>query len=82
MTGTEIKSVTARQVMTRRHHPGVEATVVTENGSEGVAVCTAGVSIGSHEVQFTYDGGTKWEGKGVQVAVDSVHNVMRRSSKA
>ncbi len=76
MSGTEIKSVTARQVMTRRHHPGVEATVVTENGAEGVAVCTAGVSVGTHEIKFSYDGGVRWEGKGVQGAVDNANNVI------
>ena len=63
MSGTEIKQVTARQVMTRRRHPGVEATVVTKNGAEGVAVCTAGVSIGTHEIKFAYDEGPPLEGQ-------------------
>lgn len=75
-TGTTIVSVSARQVFTDRGHPGVEATVKTENGAAGVAICTAGISVGSHEVQFAYDGGPKWRGKGVQRAVDSVNNII------
>ena len=75
-TGSTIVSVTARQVFSDRGHPGIEATVKTENGAVGVAVCTAGVSVGQHEVRFTYDGGTKWRGRGVQRAVDAVNGVI------
>ena len=73
-SGSIITSITARQVYSSRGHPGVEATVKTANGATGVAICTAGVSVGTHEVAFAYDGGTKWRGKGVQRAVDSVNN--------
>ena len=74
--GTTIVSIKARQVYTDRGHPGVEATVVTESGAVGVAICTAGVSVGTHEVEFAYDGGAKWRGKGVQRAVDNANNVI------
>jgi enolase len=50
--------------------------VTTEGGAKGVAVVTAGVSVGTHEVQFAYDGGERWRGRGVQVAVDNVKNVI------
>ena len=69
---TKIAAVTARQVYSDRGHPGVEATVQTANGASGVAVCTAGVSIGQHEVSFAYDGGKTWRGRGVQRAVDNI----------
>jgi enolase len=72
-SGTTIISVSARQVFSDRGHPGVEATVKTQNGAVGVAICTAGISVGQHEVEFAYDGGTKWRGKGVQRAVDQVN---------
>ena len=75
-TGTAIVSVSARQVFSDRGHPGVEATVTTESGAQGVAICTAGVSVGSHEVEFAYDGGTKWRGKGVMRAVNAVNDVI------
>jgi enolase len=74
--GSKITSVFARQVFTERGHPGIEATVVTENGATASAVATAGVSVGKHEVQFAYDGGTRWGGKGVQKAVANVNNVI------
>lgn len=75
-TGTLIKSVRARQVYTNRGNPGVEALVTTENGATGRAMCTSGVSMGSHEVEFTFDGGTRFCGKGVMKAVNNVHKVI------
>lgn len=76
MSGTTITSVRAREVFTRRGHPGVEAIVKTENGAIGRAICTAGVSIGSHEIKFNYDKSTKWGGMGVQGAADNVNRVI------
>jgi len=72
-SGTTIVSVTARQIQSDRGHPGVEAKVRTENGAVGVAICTAGVSIGTKEIPFAYDGGTKWRGKGVMRAVNAIN---------
>jgi len=71
-----IVSVRARQIYSERGHPGVEATVTTQNGATGVAVATAGLSVGQHEVQFAYNGGTRWRGRGVQIAVDNVNNAI------
>jgi enolase len=76
MSATTIKSVRAHQVFTNRGHPGIEAIVTTENGAVGRAICTSGVSIGSHEVAFSFDGGKKWHGKGVQGAADNVNNII------
>jgi len=74
--GSTIISVAARQVFSDRGHPGLEATVRTQNGATGVAICTAGISVGTHEVEFVYDGGAKWRGRGVQKAVDNVDNLI------
>ena len=76
MSGTTIISVKARQVYTNRGNPGVEAVVTTENGAVGRAMCTSGISIGTHEVDFTFDGGEKFRGKGVMHAVNNVNNVI------
>lgn len=76
MSGTTIVSVKARQVYTNRGNPGVEAVVTTENGAVGRAMCTYGVSIGTHEVDFTFDGGEKFRGKGVMRAVNNVNDVI------
>src|SRR5512136_484451 len=80
-SGTEIMSITARQIFSDRGHPGVEATVKTNGGAAGVAICTAGISVGTHEVEFAYDGGTKWRGRGVQRVVDSVNTVIAPALK-
>jgi enolase len=69
---TTIMAVTARQVYSDRGHPGVEVTVRTANDASGVAVCTAGVSIGQHEVPFAYDDGKTWRGRGVGRAVANI----------
>ena len=76
MSGSIIKSVRAREIFSDRGHPGVEATVITENGARGVAIATAGVSVGIHEVQFAYDGGERWGGRGVQKAVHNVNDII------
>jgi enolase len=74
--GSNIKSIRAREVLTARGHPGIEATVLTENGAAGVAVAVAGTSIGEHEIQFLHDGGARFGGKGVLKAVDNVTNIV------
>ncbi len=76
MSAKAIKAVWAREVYSRRGHPGVEAIVVTESGCEGRAICTSGISIGTHEIKFNLDGGTKWNGKGVMGAVKNINDVI------
>ena len=74
--GSEIVSVSAREVFSDRGHPGIETTVRTKDGAAGVALVTAGVSVGKHEVQFAYDGGTRWKGRGVLKAVRNVEETI------
>ncbi|MDR1315815.1 MAG: hypothetical protein LBK13_02980 [Spirochaetales bacterium] len=73
MKSTYIKQVFARQVLSGRGHPAIEATVITEGGQTASAVCTAGISIGTHEIAFAYDGGKLYGGKGVGQAVNNVN---------
>jgi enolase len=75
MKGSAISKVFARQVMGRQY-PAISATVITENGKAGNGICTAGVSVGTHEVAFTYDGGEKWHGLGVMNAVNQVNDAI------
>ena len=72
ISGSVITKVDARQVYTDRGHPGIEAVIETENGARATAVCTAGVSVGTHEIAFAYDGGTRFAGKGVTRACAAV----------
>lgn len=69
MDSRAIKKIIVHQVFSKRGHPGIEAVVVTESGVTESAICTAGLSVGTHEVKFVYDGGEKWKGKGVLKAV-------------
>jgi enolase len=79
--GSRIESIVARQVHTGRNHPGIETTITTVNDAEGVATVLAGLSVGDYEVKFAYDGGQRWEGLGVQRAVDSVNNIIAPALK-
>lgn len=72
---TLIKSVKARQVYSNRGKPGVEAVITTENGAVGRAMCTSGVSVGTHEVDFAFDGGKKFGGKGVRCVADRINTI-------
>ncbi len=80
-TGSQIKSVIGREIYSDRGHPGVETTVILEDGSRGAAVATAGISIGEHEVEFAYDGGTRWGGRGVMKAVHIVNEIIAPAIK-
>ena len=72
MASHEIASVDAMQVFTNRSHPGIEVKIKLADGVEQSAMCTAGNSVGVHEIPFAYDGGTKWKGLGVSKAVEGV----------
>ncbi len=76
MDGARIKKVSARQVFSGRGYPAIEATVETENHAKGTVQCVAGLSIGTHEVAFAYDGGEKWRGMGVNRAVRNITEVI------
>jgi len=75
-SGSIIESIRAREIFSDRGHPGVEVTVVTQDGSSGTAVVTAGTSVGKYEVQFAYDGGKRWGGMGVMKAVANIRDVI------
>jgi len=76
MKGKEIASIYARQVLSDRGNLAVEATVVTKDGHKGTAVCTAGLSVGSHEIAFSYDDDARWLGQGVKSAVRCIEDVI------
>ena len=78
---SRIESVTARQVLFRDRYPAIEATVITENGACGLALVATGTSVGKHEVQFVYDGGERWGGRGVMKAVSNVSDIIAPALK-
>lgn len=76
MDETIIKEVTARQVFSGRGYPAIEATVTARNGKKGTVQCVSGLSVGTHEVAFAYDGGKRWRGMGLEKAVWNIENII------
>jgi enolase len=71
---TAILDVHARTVIDSRGNPTVEVDVTLEDGSFGRAAVPSGASTGAHEAVERRDGDkTRWQGKGVDGAVDSVN---------
>ncbi len=69
---TTITSISAREILDSRGNPTVEATVILEDGSMGIAAVPSGASTGVHEAVELRDGGKRYGGKGVQKAVKNV----------
>lgn len=69
-----ILDVTARQILDSRGNPTVEVDVVLEDGAMGRAAVPSGASTGAYEAVERRDGGSDWNGKSVQGAVDAVNN--------
>lgn len=75
MAYLEIVQVIGREVMDSRGNPTVEAEVYLADGSIGRGVAPSGASTGEFEALELRDGDKKrYDGKGVQKAVDFVNN--------
>ena len=71
---TLIVDVHARQILDSRGNPTGEVDVTLEDGSMGRAAVPSGASTGAHEAVELRDGDkSRWGGKGVTRAVDSVN---------
>jgi enolase len=71
---TAIIDIHGRQIIDSRGNPTVEVEVMLEDGSFGRAAVPSGASTGAHEAVELRDGDkSKWSGKGVQKAVDTVN---------
>ncbi len=69
---TAITEIVAREILDSRGNPTVEVDVRLENGAFGRAAVPSGASTGAHEAHELRDGDTRYGGKGVSKAVDSV----------
>jgi len=72
-----IRNVIAREILDSRGNPTVEAEVILENGIGGSASVPSGASTGAYEAVELRDGGTRFDGKGVQIAVNNVNSEIR-----
>lgn len=70
---TAIVDIVGREVLDSRGNPTVEVDVVLEDGAFGRAIVPSGASTGAHEAVELRDGGTRYQGKGVEKAVAAVN---------
>jgi len=70
---TIIVDMKAREILDSRGNPTVEVDVVLEDGSFGRASVPSGASTGAYEAVEKRDGGKRYNGKGVEQAVDAVN---------
>ena len=71
---TAITAIRGRQILDSRGNPTVEVDVTLEDGSTGRAAVPSGASTGAHEAVELRDGDkTRWGGKGVEKAIQSVN---------
>jgi enolase len=70
---TAITDIIGREILDSRGNPTVEVDVILEDGSVGRAAVPSGASTGAHEAMEKRDGGNRYLGKGVSLAVDAVN---------
>ena len=75
---SKIKDIKAREILDSRGNPTVEVDVILESGILGRASVPSGASTGSKEALELRDGGTRYNGKGVQKAVNNVNNIIKK----
>ncbi len=68
-----IKEVTAREILDSRGNPTVEVEVKLDNGFIGRAAVPSGASTGAFEAVELRDGGKRYLGKGVEIAVKNIN---------
>jgi enolase len=79
MSTTEIISVRGRRVWDSRGRPTVEAEVTLAGGALGRAIAPAGASTGSGEAVDLRDGGSRFGGADVMMAVGNVNGEIART---
>ena len=68
----KIQRVTGREILDSRGNPTVEAQVLLEDGTVGLAAAPSGASTGKYEAHERRDGGERYAGKGVLAAAGAV----------
>ena len=68
-----IKEVTAREILDSRGNPTVEVEVKLDNGFIGRAAVPSGASTGAFEAVELRDGGKRYLGKGVEIAIKNIN---------
>ncbi|KAB1064666.1 phosphopyruvate hydratase, partial [Tamlana haliotis] len=71
---TAIKSISALEILDSRGNPTVRTYVTLEDGTKSFASVPSGASTGQNEAVELRDGEKRYNGTGVQKAVDNVNN--------
>src|SRR5690606_20526264 len=76
---SSIEHIVGREVLDSRGNPTVEVEVYLASGAEGRAIVPSGASTGQFEAVELRDGGDRYGGKGVSVAVHHVNGEIREA---
>ena len=68
-----IAEVRAREILDSRGNPTVEVEVTLVSGARGRAAVPSGASTGAYEAVELRDGGSRYRGQGVRLAVENVN---------
>ena len=74
-----ITGLMARAILDSRGNPTVEVECFVNGALAGRAAVPSGASTGSHEAVELRDGGDRWMGKGVDLAVENVVEVIQEA---
>ena len=74
---SNIDHVVGREILDSRGNPTVEVEVELDSGARGRAVVPSGASTGQFEAVELRDGGDRYGGKGVTIAVSNVNGEIR-----
>ena len=69
-----IEEIVAREILDSRGNPTLEVDVVLDGGEWGRAAVPSGASTGKREALELRDGGKRYNGKGVTLAVANVED--------
>ncbi|MCX8196072.1 MAG: phosphopyruvate hydratase [Acidilobaceae archaeon] len=73
---SRIAEVRGALALDSRGSPTVKARVVTEGGAVGTAIAPSGASKSVKEAVELRDGGTRWAGRGVGIAIANINEVI------
>lgn len=73
----KIKDIKAREILDSRGNPTIEVDCILENGVMGRASVPSGASTGEREALELRDGGTRYNGKGVLIAVNNINTILK-----
>src|SRR4051812_31064896 len=74
---SSIEHVVGREILDSRGNPTVEVEVLLDSGAIGRAAVPSGASTGQFEAVELRDGGPRYGGKGVTIAVSYVNGEIR-----